>query len=165
MRARRERLNRALSQGLLILGIVGSLLASTGCEDGPVPPKPAATSAGGSADGGAAGNGGMGGLASTGGEGGATGGMGGSGNTGGMATGGTGGNATGGMGGAGGNATGGMGGAGGNATGGGGAGGMMAMAPDFSLMDVNPNSQTGGQPVSPRDYLMRVSAWYFGHAT
>jgi len=30
---------------------------------------------------------------------------------------------------------------------------------------VNPNSATNGQPVSPRDYLMRVSAWYFGHST
>lgn len=37
--------------------------------------------------------------------------------------------------------------------------------PDFVLTDVNPNSATAGQPVSPRDYLQKVSAWYFGHAT
>jgi hypothetical protein len=39
------------------------------------------------------------------------------------------------------------------------------LAPDFSLLDVNPASPTSGQPVSPRDYLQRVSGWYFGHAT
>lgn len=37
--------------------------------------------------------------------------------------------------------------------------------PDFRLVDVNPFSATAGQPVSPRDYLGVVSAWYFGHAT
>jgi hypothetical protein len=37
--------------------------------------------------------------------------------------------------------------------------------PDFHLTDVNPNSATAGQAVSPRDYLGKVSAWYFGHAT
>jgi hypothetical protein len=37
--------------------------------------------------------------------------------------------------------------------------------PDFSLMDVNPNSPTKDQAVSPSDYLQQVSAWYFGHAT
>ena len=37
--------------------------------------------------------------------------------------------------------------------------------PDFALTDVNPNSVTAGQSVSPRDYLGKVSAWYFGHAT
>jgi len=36
---------------------------------------------------------------------------------------------------------------------------------DFSLLDVNPNSATHDQPVSPRDYMQKVSAWYFGHAT
>jgi hypothetical protein len=40
-----------------------------------------------------------------------------------------------------------------------------ALVPDFSLLDVNPASPTAGHPVSPRDYLKRVSAWYFGHAT
>lgn len=38
-------------------------------------------------------------------------------------------------------------------------------ATDFSVLDVNPNSATFDQPVSPKDYLMKVSGWYFGHAT
>lgn len=37
--------------------------------------------------------------------------------------------------------------------------------PDFQRVDVNPFSATYGDPVSPRDYLQVVSAWYFGHAT
>ncbi len=37
--------------------------------------------------------------------------------------------------------------------------------PDFTLMDVNPNSPSYQDSVSPRDYLERVSAWYFGQAT
>ena len=37
--------------------------------------------------------------------------------------------------------------------------------PDFALADVNPTSATYQQAVSPRDYLQKVSAWYFGHAT
>jgi len=37
--------------------------------------------------------------------------------------------------------------------------------PDFSLTDVNPNSATSGQAVSRRQYMGKVSAWYFGHAT
>lgn len=41
----------------------------------------------------------------------------------------------------------------------------QAVVPDFSLKDVNPNSPTGGQNVSPRQELGKVSAWYFGHAT
>lgn len=36
---------------------------------------------------------------------------------------------------------------------------------DFSLLDVNPTSSTANQAVSPRDYLQRVSGWYFGHST
>jgi hypothetical protein len=36
---------------------------------------------------------------------------------------------------------------------------------DFSLTDVNPTSPRTGTPVSPRDYIGRVTAWYFGHAT
>ena len=36
--------------------------------------------------------------------------------------------------------------------------------PDFHLTDTNPHSPTGGQVVSPRDELGKVSAWYFGHA-
>jgi len=39
------------------------------------------------------------------------------------------------------------------------------LAPDFSLQDVNPNSATRSQLVSPRAQLGKVSAWYFGHAT
>ena len=38
-------------------------------------------------------------------------------------------------------------------------------APDFSLVDQNPSSATAGAAVSPRQYLGKVSAWYFGHAT
>lgn len=37
--------------------------------------------------------------------------------------------------------------------------------PDFHLPDVNPNSSTHAQEVSPRAYIQKVSAWYFGHAT
>jgi len=74
-----------------------------------------------------------------------------------------------GMGGTGGAATGTGGiGQGGAGTGGvGGTGGAMIaeVVPDFTILDVNPSSGTFDQPVSPRDYLMRVSAWYFGHAT
>ena len=36
---------------------------------------------------------------------------------------------------------------------------------DWSLEDVNATSPTTGQSVSPRDYLQKVSGWYFGHAT
>lgn len=36
---------------------------------------------------------------------------------------------------------------------------------DFSLVDVNPTSETYDQEVSPRDYLGGVSAYYFGAAT
>jgi hypothetical protein len=36
---------------------------------------------------------------------------------------------------------------------------------DFSLIDVNPNSGTHDTSLSPRDYLGKVSAWYFGHST
>jgi hypothetical protein len=60
----------------------------------------------------------------------------------------------------------GMGGAGMGGAGQGGQGGQGAMAKaDFHLLDVNPNSATYDQLVSPRDYLLRVSAFYFGHAT
>jgi hypothetical protein len=37
--------------------------------------------------------------------------------------------------------------------------------PDFSLQDVNPNSATTGQQISPRQFVGQISAWYFGHAT
>lgn len=53
-------------------------------------------------------------------------------------------------------------------TGAGGAPATLAvgdLVPDFSLLDVNPASPTANQPVSPRDYLQRVSGWYFGHST
>jgi hypothetical protein len=64
----------------------------------------------------------------------------------------------------------GMGGSGGAIAGAGGSGGesgpeVMLPVPDFHVMDVNQSSVTHDQPVSPRDYLQRVSAWYFGHAT
>jgi hypothetical protein len=38
------------------------------------------------------------------------------------------------------------------------------VVPDFSLLDVNPNSATHDQNVSPRDYIGKISCWYFGHA-
>lgn len=37
--------------------------------------------------------------------------------------------------------------------------------PDFSLTDLNPGSPTSGKDVSPRQYLGKISAWYFGHST
>jgi len=37
--------------------------------------------------------------------------------------------------------------------------------PDFSLADVNPNSTTHSQTISPRQHLGRVTAWYFGHSS
>ncbi len=40
-----------------------------------------------------------------------------------------------------------------------------ALVTDFSLIDVNATSSTYLQPVSPRDYLEQISAWYFGNAT
>lgn len=39
------------------------------------------------------------------------------------------------------------------------------IVPDFALVDVNPTSATFEQAVSPRDYLEKVSGWYFTHAT
>jgi hypothetical protein len=42
---------------------------------------------------------------------------------------------------------------------------LQGLAPNFSLLDVNPNSPSSGQTVSPRHQLQKVSAWYFGHAT
>ena len=39
------------------------------------------------------------------------------------------------------------------------------LAPDFALQDVNPNSSTSGDTISPRAQLGKVSAWYFGHST
>jgi len=37
--------------------------------------------------------------------------------------------------------------------------------PDFHLEDVNATSSRFGELVSPRDYLEKVSGWYFGFAT
>ncbi|HEX5135579.1 MAG TPA: hypothetical protein VFY93_01275 [Planctomycetota bacterium] len=44
-------------------------------------------------------------------------------------------------------------------------GGPAEPAPDFSVLDVNPNSPTTSQNVSPRDYIGSVSGYYFGAAT
>ena len=37
--------------------------------------------------------------------------------------------------------------------------------PDFLLADINPNSATIGQNISPRDYLQQISGWYFIKST
>ena len=37
--------------------------------------------------------------------------------------------------------------------------------PDFLLADINPNSSTLGQTISPRDYLQQISGWYFIKST
>jgi hypothetical protein len=44
-------------------------------------------------------------------------------------------------------------------------GSLQGVAPDFFLVDVNPNSATHDSTISPRAYLDKVSAWYFGHST
>jgi hypothetical protein len=36
--------------------------------------------------------------------------------------------------------------------------------PDFRLVDANPNSLRAQTPVSPRDYVLQVSGYYFGAA-
>lgn len=36
--------------------------------------------------------------------------------------------------------------------------------PDFLVRDVNPNSPRNGKAVSPRDYRLQISAFYFGAA-
>jgi hypothetical protein len=38
------------------------------------------------------------------------------------------------------------------------------VAPDFKLVDANPNSVRYNSLVSPRDYLLQVSGYYFGSA-
>jgi hypothetical protein len=38
------------------------------------------------------------------------------------------------------------------------------LVPDFKLVDVNPNSTRSKQLVSPRDYRLQISAYYFGEA-
>jgi hypothetical protein len=40
-----------------------------------------------------------------------------------------------------------------------------SVVPDFKIEDVNPNSVTHGDSISPREYLGQISCWYFGHAT
>ncbi|TPW18014.1 MAG: hypothetical protein FD129_150 [bacterium] len=42
---------------------------------------------------------------------------------------------------------------------------VEGVVPDFSLLDVNPNSSTYNTGISPRDYRERISAWYFGSST
>jgi len=37
--------------------------------------------------------------------------------------------------------------------------------PDFKLTDDNRNSVRYGSPVSPRDYVLQVSGYYFGSAS
>jgi hypothetical protein len=37
--------------------------------------------------------------------------------------------------------------------------------PDFRIVDVNPNSATYTDTLSPDDFAGKISAWYFGHAT
>jgi hypothetical protein len=43
--------------------------------------------------------------------------------------------------------------------------GPSPVMPDFALVDVNPNSATYDETVSPRECLGQISCWYFGHAT
>jgi len=43
--------------------------------------------------------------------------------------------------------------------------GTAGPVPEFLLMDINETSATYNQDVSPRDYLTKVSGWYFGAAT
>ncbi|MFI5402075.1 MAG: hypothetical protein ACHQ1G_03990, partial [Planctomycetota bacterium] len=51
------------------------------------------------------------------------------------------------------------------ACGGGGGSSTPVIAPDFLLVDVNPNSPTTGQNLSPRGYIGNASGYYFGAAT
>lgn len=45
------------------------------------------------------------------------------------------------------------------------AGSALAQpVPDFSLRDVNPGSPRSNTMVSPRDYVLQVSGYYFGAA-
>lgn len=41
----------------------------------------------------------------------------------------------------------------------------LVQAPDFSLIDINVNSATYEDAISPRDRLEMVSGWYFTHAS
>jgi len=42
---------------------------------------------------------------------------------------------------------------------------VIPLAPDFALLDVNPNSPSYDLPLSPRDRIGFVTGWYFGAAT
>ena len=42
---------------------------------------------------------------------------------------------------------------------------VFAQAPDFHLQDVSVSSPRRETIVSPRDYIMQVSGYYFGAAT
>jgi hypothetical protein len=42
---------------------------------------------------------------------------------------------------------------------------VFGQAPDFQLRDASVSSQRRGTIVSPRDYIMQVSGYYFGSAT
>lgn len=46
-----------------------------------------------------------------------------------------------------------------------GTGMSFAQAPDFRLLDLSSTSPRRGTVVSPRDYIMQVSGYYFGSAT
>lgn len=41
---------------------------------------------------------------------------------------------------------------------------QTSAVPDFQLTDVNPNSPRYQKTVSPRDYRLQISAYYFGAA-
>lgn len=45
------------------------------------------------------------------------------------------------------------------------SGGGASPVPDFALQDLNPNSATYLEVVSPRDHVQHASAWYFGAST
>ena len=46
----------------------------------------------------------------------------------------------------------------------GGSGGTDPV-PDFALQDLNPNSATYLEIMSPRDHMQHATAWYFGTST
>ena len=45
------------------------------------------------------------------------------------------------------------------------SGGGQPPVPDFALQDVNPNSASYLETVSPRDHMQHATAWYFGTST
>jgi hypothetical protein len=42
---------------------------------------------------------------------------------------------------------------------------FVGLAPEFSLLDENPNSASAGRPVAPGDHRPHVTAWYFVRST